>query len=52
MHRVKRLDFLPNTGYAFAVTERSWHGVEPVRETGASRNSLMLIYYCRPQSET
>lgn len=42
---VKRIPFLPNSGYAFAVSDRSWHQV--ARFEGVQRNSLMLIYYDR-----
>jgi hypothetical protein len=42
---VKRFDFLPNTGYAFAVSRHSWHG-RPMISTGSScRYSIMNIYY-------
>jgi hypothetical protein len=42
---VKRFDFLPNTGYAFAVSRHSWHG-RPTICTGSScRHSIMNIYY-------
>lgn len=39
------LEFAPNSGYAFAVTASSWHGVEQMTDTDGERNSLMLIYY-------
>lgn len=42
---VKRIPFLPNSGYAFKVTRESWHRV--ARFEGVQRNSLMLIYYDR-----
>lgn len=42
---VFRVPFLPNSGYAFPVTERSWHGVEQTPPDAGCRNSLMLIYY-------
>jgi hypothetical protein len=45
--KIRSLQFLPNTGYAFPVAEDSWHSVEQMRDTDGERNSLMLIYYVR-----
>jgi hypothetical protein len=45
---VKQFAFAPNTGYGFAVGRRSWHGREKVPVASGERNSLMLIYYARP----
>jgi hypothetical protein len=45
---VKRFSFAPNTGYAFAVGPRSWHGRERMPMTSGERDSLMLIYYTTP----
>lgn len=45
--KIKSLEFLPNTGYAFPVTADSWHSVEQMRDTDGERNTLMLIYYVR-----
>ena len=45
---VKQFPFAPNSGYAFAVGPRSWHGREKVPIASGTRNSLMLIYYSRP----
>ncbi len=46
----KRIEFKKNTGYSFAVTERSWHGVDEIklREDVLARKSLFLIYYIEP----
>lgn len=41
----RTMPFEPNTGYAFAVTPSSWHGVNVVTPEQGERNSLMLIYY-------
>jgi hypothetical protein len=38
------LPFLPNTGYCFAVSDHSWHGVERIVQT-KPRNSLIINYY-------
>jgi hypothetical protein len=45
---VKQFPFAPNSGYAFAVGNRSWHGRDPVPMASGERNSLMLIYYSQP----
>jgi len=45
---VKRFSFAPNSGYAFAVGSRSWHGRERLPTSAGERNSLMLIYYSNP----
>ncbi len=37
--------FAPNTGYAFAVTPRSYHSVKPMTGTDKPRNSLMVIVF-------
>lgn len=45
---VKRFPFMPNSGYAFAVSDKSYHG-RPVIEGQASlRKSILLVYYDRP----
>lgn len=41
---VHRMEFLPNTGYAFVVLPDSWHGVDPTPSGSASRDSLMIHY--------
>jgi hypothetical protein len=46
--RVKTFDFLPNSGYAFAVSKNSWHGRDLVPDNLGTRNSLMLIYFREP----
>jgi hypothetical protein len=42
---VKRFEFLPNTGYAFAVSRHSWHGRPPIATGPSCRYSIMNIYY-------
>lgn len=49
--KVKTLPFLPNTGYAFAVHNHSWHGVDKI-EVPVVRNSLMLIWYLAAKSQS
>ena len=46
--KVKQFSFQPNSGYAFAVGRKSWHGRETVPMASGERNSLMLIYYAQP----
>jgi hypothetical protein len=41
---VKKFPFLPNTGYAFAVTQNSWHGRETVIEKQGDRCSIITFY--------
>jgi hypothetical protein len=45
---VRKIDFTPRTSYCFAVSERSWHSVDPMSVGEAPRNSLILIYYSVP----
>jgi hypothetical protein len=45
---VKQFSFAPNSGYGFAVGQRSWHGRDKVPMVSGERNSLMLIYYAQP----
>ena len=46
---VKRFPFLPNSGFAFAVSnswkKKSWHGRERLREDAGVRNSLVTTFY-------
>lgn len=44
MEKVKKFPFIPNSGYAFAVSDKSWHGVETLSEAGIERNSLMMFW--------
>ena len=48
---VKRLEFLPNTAYAFPVTRSSWHGREALPPGEHPRDSLLLVYYLDPARE-
>jgi hypothetical protein len=40
-----KIDFLPGNAYCFAVSDNSWHAVEPVGEIPRPRNSMMLTYF-------
>lgn len=44
--RTVTMDFLPASGYAFAVVEKeSWHSVRQTTEDDGERVSIMLTYY-------
>jgi len=47
----RKLEFMPNAAYSFAVTKNSWHGVETLAKENIVRNSIMLIYYREPHDE-
>jgi len=46
---VKRMDFLPNTAYAFSVLNmlrlKSWHGRSTIPDCLGERNSILNIWY-------
>jgi hypothetical protein len=46
--RVVQMPFLPNSGYAFPVSRRSWHGREAVPEALGERHSILLFYFRDP----
>ena len=37
--------FAPNSGYAFAVGERTWHSADPVGPEVETRDSILLTYF-------
>ena len=39
------IPYLPNSGYAFPVTDNSWHGVRTIPAGAPDRDSLMLVWY-------
>jgi hypothetical protein len=45
---VKTFPYAPNSGYAFVVGKKSWHGRSEVPEGKGDRYSLMNIYYRTP----
>jgi hypothetical protein len=45
LQRVKQMRFAPNSGYAFAVTDNSWHSADPVHERVTTRDSILLTYF-------
>lgn len=43
--RVWQMPFLPNTGYAFAVGEHTYHSVDTVGPEVQTRDSILLTYF-------
>jgi hypothetical protein len=40
-----QMRFAPNTGYAFAVGDNTWHSADPVGNEVESRDSILLTYF-------
>jgi len=45
MPKRKQMPFAPNSGYAFAVGEDSWHSADPVGPEVTTRDSILLTYF-------
>lgn len=45
MLKTKRMRFAPNSGYAFAVDDNTWHSADPVRQGVKTRDSILLTYF-------
>jgi hypothetical protein len=45
MERITQMQFIPNSGYAFAVGDASWHSADPVRADVVTRDSILLTYF-------
>jgi hypothetical protein len=43
--KASQMKFAPNTGYAFAVGEDTWHSADPVGAEVDTRDSILLTYY-------
>lgn len=43
--RRARMRFAPNTGYAFAVGDDTWHSADPVGAEVTTRDSILLTYF-------
>ncbi len=41
----KQMRFLPNTGYAFAVGDNSWHSADRIGPEVDTRDSILLTYF-------
>lgn len=46
--KVRQMDFLPNSGYAFPVGRHTWHGREEVPGALGERHSILLFYFRDP----
>jgi hypothetical protein len=40
-----QMAFLPNSGYAFAVADNTWHSADPVGPEVNTRDSILLTYF-------
>src|SRR5262249_23579978 len=45
MRRSRQMRFAPNSGYAFAVGEDTWHSVDLVGPEVTTRDSILLTYF-------
>jgi hypothetical protein len=45
MPKAKQMRFAPNTGYAFAVGNDSWHSADAVHNRVKTRDSILLTYF-------
>ena len=45
MPKTKQMRFAPNTGYAFAVGEDTWHSADAVHDRVKTRDSILLTYF-------
>ena len=43
--RKAQMRFVPNSGYAFAVGDDTWHSADPVGPEVSSRDSILLTYF-------
>jgi hypothetical protein len=45
MPKKAQMRFAPNTGYAFAVGDDTWHSADPVHNRVKTRDSILLTYF-------
>jgi len=45
MAKTRQMRFAPNTGYAFAVGDDTWHSADPVGTEVTTRDSILLTYF-------
>jgi hypothetical protein len=45
MPKTTQMQFIPNSGYAFSVSEYSWHSADPVGAEVSTRDSILLTYF-------
>ena len=43
--KATQMRFAPNTGYAFAVGDNTWHSADPVGHEVETRDSILLTYF-------
>jgi len=43
--KVTQMRFAPNSGYAFAVGQDTWHSADPVHDRVKTRDSILLTYF-------
>jgi hypothetical protein len=43
--KYSQMRFAPNTGYAFAVGDDTWHSADPVHNRVKTRDSILLTYF-------
>jgi hypothetical protein len=43
--KARQMRFAPNTGYAFAVGDDTWHSADPVHTKVKTRDSILLTYF-------
>jgi hypothetical protein len=43
--KAMQMKFAPNTGYAFAVGDNTWHSADPVGAEVETRDSILLTYF-------
>jgi hypothetical protein len=45
MPKKAQMRFAPNSGYAFAVGDDTWHSADPVHNRVKTRDSILLTYF-------
>ncbi len=45
LEKKRQMRFAPNTGYAFAVGDDTWHSADPVGQEVTTRDSILLTYF-------
>lgn len=45
LEKKTQMRFAPNTGYAFAVGDDTWHSADPVGKDVTTRDSILLTYF-------
>ena len=45
LSKATKMKFAPNSGYAFAVGDNTWHSADPVDNSVETRDSILLTYF-------